>query len=101
MKTIKDYHDLYFKRDALYFFKFRDNSLKNHGLCPSYYFSAPSLSWDVMLEPSPDSDMHIFFGKGTRGGISQIFKILRPKTRINPFFFFFFSITNEIHKNVK
>ena len=32
------------------FEKFRNNSLKNHGLCPNHYLSAPGLSWDVMLE---------------------------------------------------
>ena len=37
MKTMKDYHDLYLKRDALLLAgvleKFRNNSLKNYGLC--------------------------------------------------------------------
>ena len=48
---IKDYHDLYLKRDVLLladvFEKFRNNSLKNYGLCPSYvqiYLNAPGLS---------------------------------------------------------
>ena len=31
------------------FERFRSNSLKYHGLCPSYYLSAPDLSWDAML----------------------------------------------------
>ena len=31
------------------FEKIRNNSLKNYGLCPSHYFSAPALSWDTML----------------------------------------------------
>ena len=42
--------------------------------------STPGLSWDTMLnmtkielELIPDPDMHIFFEKGTRGGISYIF----------------------------
>ena len=61
------------------FEKFRNNSLKNYGLCPSNYLSAPDLSWDAMLkmkkielELIPDPGMHIFFEKGTRGGISYI-----------------------------
>ena len=29
--------------------KFRNNSFKNYGLCPSNYLSAPALSWDAML----------------------------------------------------
>ena len=51
--TMKDYHDLYLKCDVLLladvFEKFKNNSLKNSGLCPSHYLSAPALSWDAML----------------------------------------------------
>ena len=61
------------------FEKFRNNSLKNYGLCPSHYLSAPSLSWDSMLnmtkvelELISDPDMHIFFEKGMRDGVSYI-----------------------------
>ena len=54
MKTMKDYHDLYLKCDvsllADVFEKFKNNSLKNYGLCPSHYLSAPGLNWDAMLE---------------------------------------------------
>ena len=54
MKTMKDYDDFYLKCDVLLladvFEKFRSNSLKNYGLCPSHYLSAPSLSWDAMLK---------------------------------------------------
>ena len=83
MKTVNDYHDLYLECDNLLLFdvfkKFRNNSLKNYGLCPSHYLSAPDLSWYAMLkmtkiklEPITDPDMYIVFGKGTRGGISDI-----------------------------
>ena len=45
MKTMKDYHDLYLKCGVLLltdvFEKFRNNNLKNYGLCPSHYLSAP------------------------------------------------------------
>ena len=58
------------------FKKFRNNSLRNCGLCPSHYLSAPALSWDAIFKISkieqeliPDSDMYMFFEKGTRGGI--------------------------------
>ena len=61
------------------FEKFRKNSLKNYGLCPSHYLSAPGLHWDEMLKMTktelglfPDLDIYIFFAKGTRGGISYI-----------------------------
>ena len=83
MKTTKDYHDLYLKCDVLVladvFEKFRNNSLKNYGLCPSHYLSAPALSWDAMLnmtkmelELNPDPNMYIIFEKGRRGGIFYI-----------------------------
>ena len=43
---MKDYHDFYLKSDILFlanvFEKFRNNSLKNYGLCPSHYLSAPA-----------------------------------------------------------
>ena len=81
MKTKKDWQELYLKCDVLLladvFEKFRNNSLKSYGLCPSHYFSASDLSWDAMLKmtkikleliPYPDS--YIFFEKGTRGEIS-------------------------------
>ena len=61
---MKYYHNLYLKCDVLLladaFEKFRYNSLKNYGLCPSHYFSAPgsqrthhvestSIDVDIML----------------------------------------------------
>ena len=53
MKEMKDYHDLYLKCDILLFpdvfEKFKNKSLKNYGLCPSHYLSAPALSWDAIL----------------------------------------------------
>ena len=45
MKTMGDFHYLYLKCDILLlvdvFEKFKNNSLKNYGLCPSHYLSAP------------------------------------------------------------
>ena len=78
---MKDYHDLHLKCDVLLladvFEKFRNNSLKNYGLCPSHYLSA--LSWDAMLDMTKikfelisDLDMYIFFEKGMRGGVSKV-----------------------------
>ena len=53
MKTMKDFHDFYLKYDDLLFVhafeKFRNNSLKNYGLCPDHYLNAPALCWDAML----------------------------------------------------
>ena len=77
---MKDYNDLYLKWYVLLladvFQKFRNNSLKKYGLCPSHYLSAPS--WDAMLKMTKvklelmNPDMYIFFEKGTRGRISYI-----------------------------
>ena len=83
MKTMRNYHEFFLKCDVLLladvFEKFRNNSLKNYGLCPSHYLSAPDLSWDVMrkmtkikFELISDLEMYIFFEKSTRGGISYI-----------------------------
>ena len=83
MKTMKNDHNLCLKCDALLladiFEKFRNNSLKNHGLCPNHYLSAPALSWDAMFnmtkikfEIISDPDMYIFFEEYMRGGVSYI-----------------------------
>ena len=62
------------------FEKFRNNILKNYGLYPIHYLSAPGLSWNAMvkmiktkLELIPDPDMYIFFEKGKIGGLSCIY----------------------------
>ena len=83
MKTMKDYQDFYLKCDGLLladiFEKFRKNNLKNCGLFPSNYLSAPALSWDailnmtkIKLELTSGRDMYIFFAKGMRGGVPYI-----------------------------
>ena len=83
MKTRKDYHNLHLKCDILLsagvLESFRNNNLKNYGLCPSNYLSATALSWDAMvnmkkikLELISDLDMYIFLEKGMRGGVSYI-----------------------------
>ena len=76
-------HNLYLKCDVLLLAdvseKFRNNSLKIYGLCPSNYLSTPGLNWNAMfkmtkidLELISDPNMCLFFEKGTRGGISYI-----------------------------
>ena len=68
IKRMIDYQDLYLKCDILLlagvFEKFRNNSLRNYGLCPIHYLIAPALSWDailnkkkVKLELIPDPDV--------------------------------------------
>ena len=61
------------------FEKFKNNSLRNYGLCPIHYLRAPDLGWDAILkmtkvEPEliPNLNMYIFFGKGARGRIYYI-----------------------------
>ena len=85
MKTMKDYHDLYLKYEVLFladvFLKIKNNSLKNYGLCPSHYLSAPALSCNTMLnmtkvgfELISGVDMYLLFEKRMRGGVSYISK---------------------------
>ena len=80
---MRDYHDLYLKCDVLLladvFEKFKNNGLKNYGLWLCHYLSAPGLNWDEMLniakiklEPIPDVELFIFFGKDKSGGVSCI-----------------------------
>ena len=61
------------------FRKFRNNRLKNYGLCPSHYLSTPFLNLDAKLKTTridleliPDHDINILFENGTRGVISYI-----------------------------
>ena len=63
------------------FKKFISTCLKYCKLDPCHFFSAPGLSWDVMLkmtdvklEKISDIDQYLFIEKGTRGGVSYIAK---------------------------
>ena len=56
------------------FEKFRNNSLKNYGLCPRH-----CLSWDTVLKMKKTElklishlDMYILFEKGTKGAIFYV-----------------------------
>ena len=65
MKTMKAYHlDMYLKYDVFLltnvFEKFRNNSLKNVGLCPSHYLSASVLNWDAMLKTTKIKKINIY-----------------------------------------
>ena len=61
------------------FEKFRNSSLRNYGICQSYYLSAPALSSDAMLSMTKvelklisNTDMYLFFEKSIKGGVSYI-----------------------------
>ena len=83
MKTMRDYHDLYQKTDALLladvFEEFRNVCLDNYQLDPAWYYTSPGLAWDaclkmtqVRLELLHDQDILLMVEKGIRGGVSMI-----------------------------
>ena len=86
-----DYHNIYLASDVLLLSDiwetFKATCYKIYNLDCSYYFTAPSLSWDSFLklkhdesdgqfeiELLTDMDMYLFYEKSIRGGISQISK---------------------------
>ena len=84
MKMNNNYHhlSLYLKSDvsllAGMFEKFTNSSLKNYILCMIHYLSAPTLSWDAMLnmtkvelELISDVGMYLFFEKSMRTRVSK------------------------------
>ena len=82
-ENLADYTGLYCKWNVLLladvFESFIDVCLGKYGLDPSHYITAPAFSWDAMLKMTgvklkllTDSDMHLFFEEGIRGGISTI-----------------------------
>ena len=83
MKTMKDYHNLHLKCEVLLFAdvfeKFRNNSLKNYGLCPNRYLSTPALSrMQCLIWQKCNSNLFqiltctYYLKKGTKGGVSYI-----------------------------
>lgn len=84
-KTMRDYHNLYLKTDVLLLTdvmeNYRDICIKNYGLDPFWYYTAPGLAWDaalkisgIQLELFTDANMYLMDESGIRGGISTITK---------------------------
>jgi hypothetical protein len=84
-QKLMNYHNLYLKSDVLLLAdiwnNFRNVCYENYKLDCTYYYTAPSLSWDSMLRKTniklellTDIDMVNFVENGIRGGLSQISK---------------------------
>ena len=82
IKNLGEYHDLYLTTDVILlanvFEAFRKVCLKNYGLDPAHFYTAPGLAWKaclkktrIRLERLLDPDMLLMFEKGIRGGITQ------------------------------
>ena len=116
MKTFKDYLELYNISDVLLladvFENFRDVCLKNYGLDPVYYFTAPGLAWDAMLKMTKinlellsNVDMLLMIEKGIRGGISIISnrygkannKYMKDHNKKEPFIFLIYLDANNLY----
>ena len=82
LKDLREYHDLYLKMDIILlanvFEAFRKVCLKNYGLDPAHFYTAPGLAWKaclkktrIRLELLLDLNMLLMFERGIRGGITQ------------------------------
>ena len=82
IRNMGEYHDLYLKADTILlanvFESFRSICMKNYGLDPAHFYTAPGLAWraclkktGVKLELMLDPDMLPMFERGIRGGITQ------------------------------
>ena len=83
MATMGQYHDAYLVMDTLLladvFEGYRKTAFGKYGLDPAHYFTTPGFAWDALLKMTrkelelfTDYDMHLFIGKGMRGGISTV-----------------------------
>ena len=82
LRNLGEYHDLYLKTDVILlanvFEAFRGVCLKNYGLDPAHFYTAPGLAWKaclkktrIRLELLLDPDMLLMSERGIRGGITQ------------------------------
>ena len=81
LKDLGEYHDLYIQTDIIVlanvFEAFRKVCLKNYGLDPAHFYTAPQLAWKaclkkmrICLELLLDPDMLLMFERWIRGGIT-------------------------------
>ena len=82
MNNLGDYHDLYVRSDTLLladvFENFRNKGIDTYQVDPSYFLSAPALTWqaclkktEVKLELFTDINMLLMIQDGIRGGITH------------------------------
>ena len=82
LKDLGEYYGLYLKTDVILlanvFEAFRKVCLKNYGLDPAHFYTAPGLAWKACLKKTRiqlklllDPDMLLMFERGIRGGITQ------------------------------
>ena len=82
LEHLGEYHDLYLKMDVILlanvFEAFRKVFLKNYGLDPAHFYTAPGLAWKACLKKTRirlnlllETDMLLMFERGIRGGITQ------------------------------
>ena len=82
IRNMGEYHDLYLKTDVILlanvFESFRSVCMKNYGLEPAHFYTAPGLAWKaclkktgIRLELLLDPDMLLMFECGIHGGIMQ------------------------------
>ena len=82
LKNMGDYHNLYLKTDVILltniFESFRSVCLKNYGLDPAHFYTAPGLAWKtclkktgVNLELLRDPDMLLMFERGIPRGYCE------------------------------
>ena len=94
IRNMGEYHDLYLKTDTILlanvFESFRSICMKNYGLGPAHFYTAPGLAWKaclkktgIRLELLLDPDMLLMFERGIRGGITQ--SVRRWEAANNPY----------------
>ena len=104
-KDLGEYHDLYLKMDVILlanvFEAFRRVCLKNYGLDPAHFYTAPGLAWKaclkktrIRLELLLDPDMLLMFERGIRGGITQ--SVNRWAKANNPYMGSEFVLINQL-----